>query len=36
MELTLIRHALPERDATTSDPPLSPEGRERARRWPRA
>ncbi len=32
MELILIRHGLPVRSAETSDPPLSPEGHEQARR----
>ena len=32
MELVLIRHGLPERDETTSDPPLSPLGLDQARR----
>lgn len=32
MELLLIRHGLPERSDQSSDPPLSAEGREQARR----
>lgn len=32
MELILIRHGLPERSGVTSDPPLSPQGVEQARR----
>ena len=32
MELMLIRHGLPVRDEATSDPPLSAQGREQARR----
>jgi len=32
MELILIRHGLPVRSAETSDPPLSDEGHEQARR----
>lgn len=32
MELLLIRHGLPERSAESSDPPLSAEGRDQARR----
>jgi probable phosphoglycerate mutase len=32
MELLLIRHGLPVRSAETDDPPLSPEGRDQARR----
>jgi probable phosphoglycerate mutase len=32
MELILIRHGLPVRSHETSDPPLSPEGHEQARR----
>jgi 2,3-bisphosphoglycerate-dependent phosphoglycerate mutase len=32
MELILIRHGLPERDETTSDPPLTPEGIDQAQR----
>jgi probable phosphoglycerate mutase len=31
MELVLVRHGLPERSAVTSDPPLSPVGRQQAR-----
>ncbi len=32
MELVLIRHGLPERRGDTSDPPLTPEGRDQAGR----
>ena len=32
MELILVRHGLPERDDASADPPLTPEGREQARR----
>lgn len=32
MELILVRHGLPERTATTSDPPLTPEGHDQARK----
>lgn len=32
MELILIRHGLPERSATTDDPPLAAEGRDQAER----
>ena len=32
MELILVRHGLPERSAVTSDPPLSPQGHDQARR----
>ena len=32
MQLILVRHGLPERRHDTSDPPLSPEGREQAQR----
>ncbi|MGZ3376299.1 MAG: histidine phosphatase family protein [Phenylobacterium sp.] len=32
MELVLVRHGLPERTAETSDPPLTPEGRDQSRR----
>ncbi|MDZ4370373.1 MAG: histidine phosphatase family protein [Phenylobacterium sp.] len=32
MELILVRHGLPERSAESSDPPLSAEGRDQARR----
>lgn len=32
MELLLVRHGLPERSAETSDPPLSAEGHDQARR----
>jgi 2,3-bisphosphoglycerate-dependent phosphoglycerate mutase len=32
MDLTLIRHGLPERRHDTSDPPLSPKGHDQARR----
>jgi probable phosphoglycerate mutase len=32
MELILVRHGLPERDDTTADPPLTPEGRDQAER----